>query len=59
MLWKSQTVPAAKVRRLGQRGDTTVKNLVMPATEVRHDNKDEAVGRVLGKFLVVLTKFQD
>lgn len=59
MLWKPQTVPAGKVCRLGQTGDTTVKNLVKPATEVRHDNKDGAVDRVLGKSLVVLTKLQD
>lgn len=44
---------------MGQTGDTTVKNLVKPATEVRHDNKDGAVDRVLGKSLVVLTKLQD
>lgn len=56
-LWKAQTVTAANLQRLGEtEGGTTVKTLVKPAAEVRHDYKDGTVGRGLGKSLVVLTK---
>lgn len=40
-------------------GGTTVKKLVKPAAEVRHDYKDGAVDRGLGKSWVALTKVQD
>jgi len=54
------TVTASELHRSGQtEGATTVKQLVKPAAEVRHDYKDGAVDRGLGKLLVVLTKVQD
>lgn len=59
-LRKPQTVTAAESHRLGQtEGGTTVKQLVKPAAEVRHDYKDGAVDRGLGKWSVVLAKVQD
>lgn len=40
-------------------GSITVKKLVKPAAEVRHDYKDGALDRGLGKSSVKLTKAQD